>query len=255
MSNVSRFYDLRGDVVLAGAENVYEERRDSWVSRAPIVFLENQIPSAKGPEPRFLDLCCGTGVFSITPAKRGFRVVGIDVSPRSIEAAVWLAKLNDVADSSEFYVADAYEFLANGQERFQVIQILGSLYYLNFERIMPLIKSRLEPGGAFICLETNGDNGVVSFYRRLKSHFTGYRDEQTLKYLLRRHHFEWIAGQFATSERVYFDFLTLFFSWMPKHSKVARFVHTVLSRIDDVLLNKMRLNWLAFKVMTIGINT
>src|SRR5581483_9400304 len=53
---------------------------------------------------RILDVCCGTGYLAALLAGRGYRVTGVDASPKMIAAA------RRRAPSAEFHVADAAEF-------------------------------------------------------------------------------------------------------------------------------------------------
>ena len=55
---------------------------------------------------RPLDLCCGNGRISVHMAKRGFRTVGVDMSPTFLEDAKRKADENGVSDMTSFLHGD-----------------------------------------------------------------------------------------------------------------------------------------------------
>ncbi len=67
-----------------------------WHRDEPDRFLVEAIDQRGRPGPgRALDLGCGSGVFSVSLAKRGYEVTGIDLMPRAIEMAKERAKRED----------------------------------------------------------------------------------------------------------------------------------------------------------------
>jgi 2-polyprenyl-3-methyl-5-hydroxy-6-metoxy-1,4-benzoquinol methylase len=94
--------------------------------RYEIAMRESQ-PAA---ERSFLDIGCGSGVYSVELAKRGAaRVLGIDFSEPMLAIARDSAKASGVAERTEF-IRD--EFLAHdfGSERFDVSIAMGVFDYL-----------------------------------------------------------------------------------------------------------------------------
>jgi len=59
-----------------------------------------------------LDLCCGIGRHSVLLAEKGFRVVGVDLSPEYIIRARELVKARAVSEKVEFKVGDMREIKA-----------------------------------------------------------------------------------------------------------------------------------------------
>lgn len=55
---------------------------------------------------RLMDLCCGIGRHSVALAKRGYRVVGVDFSPKFLEKARALALEANVQNSVGFVLWD-----------------------------------------------------------------------------------------------------------------------------------------------------
>ena len=93
IAETSALYDRRGNDYLKGSENSYGSQRAPIFISEPYIQAEKLIAKAlvPGANQQLLDLCCGTGLHSIYPAKIGFQVKGIDISPKSIEAAIRLA--------------------------------------------------------------------------------------------------------------------------------------------------------------------
>jgi len=82
----------------AGLETTDEAKRDATIDL--IVELLGVAPGA-----HIFDQCCGIGRISVPLAKRGFRVIGVDLIPRYVEIA------RSRADG-DFHAADAFEFVA-----------------------------------------------------------------------------------------------------------------------------------------------
>ena len=78
------------------------ERAETEVEGLMTIFSEHQVPHGG----RVLDLACGIGRHSVLLAGRGFRVVGVDLSPDFIARAEELATERGVADRVEFMVGD-----------------------------------------------------------------------------------------------------------------------------------------------------
>ncbi len=259
---ISSDYDRRGASVLA-APDFYRDRGDDLLARATREWWESALPPAdqrvntRLGAPKLLDLCCGTGAFSVYPAKIGYQVWGVDLSPKSIEAAELQAKINRVSEGCCFQVDDAVEFLRRTREKFDVISICGSLYYLELETVLPLICDRLAEGGTFLCLETNGGNRFMSGYRRWRNRNHHHRDAQTLTGLLRESDYRAITKEFAVSRMEFFDCLTLLtplvFRLCGSDRSQAERYHAWARQMDQLLLRLQCLHGLAFKIGLIGV--
>ena len=94
-----------------------------------------------------IDVGCGTGENSLELASRGLEVLGIDASPRAIDAA--RAKASERGISAEFLVADALALGALGL-RFRTALDCGVFHvFEDAERpvYVASLASALEPGG------------------------------------------------------------------------------------------------------------
>ncbi len=109
-------------------------------------FIEKLIPKSKYPE--ILDLGCGRGRHSITFAKRGYNVTGIDLSEQAIATAKQKA-LDNGLDNTHFEVRDMRDPL---NEKFDGIVNLFTTfgYFLDDDENRNVLKS------AFHMLRKNG---------------------------------------------------------------------------------------------------
>jgi len=252
IAETSAMYDLRGIDTLKNTENSYGSMRASIFISEPYTYAEKLIASVFKPgSTQFLDLCCGTGLHSIYPAKLGYQVKGIDISPKSIDAAKQLADLNEVSSLCQFEVATASEAL-NGSKKYDVIFVSGSLYYLELEQTLAFIIKSLNSEGSFIGLETNGNNFLMTCFRHIRARIRKDRDKTTLQNLLGIDEVAIIRRYFPTLTIKYFDCLTLlgaFISWCPP---LARAYHKLAKRIDSYLLQLPGFHRFAFKFVFQG---
>jgi SAM-dependent methyltransferase len=99
-----------------------------------------------------IDVGCGTGENALELASRGLEVLGIDASPRAIEAAK--AKTSERGLSAEFLVADALA-LGSLDRRFWTALDCGVFHvFEDSERpvYVASLASALEPGGVLYLL-------------------------------------------------------------------------------------------------------
>lgn len=251
MSGTDVHYDKRGQELLNSGRNPFQDRHENVFLRNILAITEPELKRAFAPGKSLLDLCCGTGLHALYPAQIGFEVVGVDLSPQSIRAGEWLLAQNGGAGKVRLRAADAIEYLRSEERVFDVIQIYTSLYYFDLPRVLPLIQARLNPGGLFVSVETNGDNILANGLRRLRSWVKGDRDAQTLTKLFRASEIHALRQAFAESEATYVDFLSLAALVFRRWPILFRVVHRLGSRLDHILLNQLGCRFLAFKVVVV----
>jgi tRNA (mo5U34)-methyltransferase len=83
---------------------------------------------------RALDIGCNAGFYSFELARRGARVLGIDIDPHylkqaRLKQARWAAKQFDMEDSIEFRQMEIYE-LSKVREVFDLVLFMGVFYHL-----------------------------------------------------------------------------------------------------------------------------
>lgn len=121
----------------------------SWVegTKREVDFLIKNL-NLSGSE-RILDLACGFGRHSLEFAKRGFKVVGVDITPAFIEDATKNAQSNKL--DADFICSDIRDI--DYHEEFDVVLNLadGAIGYLENDeenlKIFDKISSALKPGG------------------------------------------------------------------------------------------------------------
>lgn len=145
----------------AGADQSHFDFGENWLSYSRNVLQKDRIEEATRSTREllgrndlnglsFFDVGCGSGLFSITALQLGaVRVVGIDINPRSVEAARYNAARFLPADAHvQFSVADILEESPSGT--FDVVYSWGVLHHTGkmwkaIENAMKCVR----PGGAF----------------------------------------------------------------------------------------------------------
>jgi SAM-dependent methyltransferase len=112
-----------------------------------------------------LEYGCGQGSYAVPMAKRGARVTGIDISPRSIDNARGEAGRAGVT-GTEFLVMDAMD-MTFPDERFDRVIGTGILHHLDLDRSFDELERVLKPGGRAIFLEPLGHNPALNLFRLL----------------------------------------------------------------------------------------
>ncbi len=125
---------------------MYDIDYSKWVEYIEAVFKAN------GLEPRIiLDLGCGTGNFCIEMAKRGYDMIGIDLSTEMLSCAK--EKSEDEGVDVLYLNQDMTNFELYGTVD-AVVSLMDSVNYITsknkIKRTLSLVKTYLNPGGIFI---------------------------------------------------------------------------------------------------------
>ena len=153
--SVADFYDgLAADYHL-----VYGDHWDDAVAGQGAV-LDGLIREVHGGEADVLDCSCGIGTQAIGLALRGHRVVGTDISERSLERA--RAEAARLGASVSFAAAD-FRDLTGVSERFDVVLSCDNalphlLEEADISRALSAMHSRLRPGGLLLISIRDYDN-------------------------------------------------------------------------------------------------
>lgn len=114
---------------------------------------------------RVVDLGCGSGVFTHILQQRGYRCVGVDLSPKLIA----IAKTN-FADI-DFHTGDI-EQLPFADASFDGVLLSGVLHHLpELSRCATEVFRILQPGGKFVAFDPNRMNPFMYLYRDRSSPF------------------------------------------------------------------------------------
>lgn len=109
---------------------------------------------------RILDFACGGGVTTAWLAARGAEVVGLDLSPESLDRA---REVRDALGLTGRFVATLEE--ADEFGPYDAVVGRYALHHTDVSEIGPLLASRLRPGGTGAFVETFGTNPVLRFAR------------------------------------------------------------------------------------------
>lgn len=145
------------------------ERASIEVAGLEKIFLEFGVPR----NGLILDLCCGIGRHSVLLAEKGFRVIGVDISPEYVAHAKKLAVDKKVNDNVEFRVGDMRQIktiLHSYEEKFNaVINLFTSIGYYDEETDIYIFKQLLAltaPNGILVIDTVNRDWLIRHFQAR-----------------------------------------------------------------------------------------
>jgi SAM-dependent methyltransferase len=113
-----------------------------------------------------LDFGCGTGENSLLLARRGARVVGVDISESLVRIAIKRLQVNGLAGSTRFIVGSAHDLPLAGQS-IDIVLGVAILHHLDLHATSREIHRVLKPGGRAIFQEPVRDSRAVRFIRRL----------------------------------------------------------------------------------------
>ena len=183
---------------------------DSFL-RSPYIFIEEYI--SQNDFNNVLDYCCGTGIYSIFPAKNGSNVTGLDISEKSIDSARTRAKLNGVDSHCNFELADA-EKIPFQDESFDLVLSYGSLSYLEMNVAFSEISRVLSDQGILIVVDSLGHNPIFNFNR--KRNIMNYAPNyyQNLKTVKINKIKSSSKEFFAIEQDHYFDLMSVFGSYL-----------------------------------------
>ena len=91
-------------------------------------FLEELLHRAGKQPSSVLDLACGTGTMSVLLAKRGYRVLGADISEEMLTEAA--AKVAELPENPPFFIHQPMQRLRLPEPVDAVFCLLDSLNYL-----------------------------------------------------------------------------------------------------------------------------
>lgn len=179
-----------------------------------------------------LNVACGRGVLSLYLAHCGLDVTAIDISPKAIEYAREMARLNGYADRIRVDLQDIRR-LDYEDESFDLITGEDALHHLiKYENCLENMYRVLKPGGVAVFIENFAFDPLIRLMRPVNWWIKGYEGEHSLgiKDL-------WYARSVFSDVRisdhaVFYTYSRFFAKPTLFNRKVARF----LKRMDEVLL-------------------
>jgi len=112
-----------------------------------------------------VDFGCGSGENTLVLARRGARVIGVDISPDLTELARRRLAINHVTGDVEFIVGSAHD-LPIPDNHVDVVFGIAILHHLDLELASREVHRILKPGGRAIFMEPVRDSRLLRAVRR-----------------------------------------------------------------------------------------
>lgn len=149
-----------------------------------------------------LDYGCGNGVHSLFLAQSGTKkVIGIDLSGRSLEIAKEKARKEGLGERIEFIAMDC-EKMDFPDSYFDVIFDGGTFSSIDLNKAYPELARVLKQDGAFLGIETFGHNPLTNLKRQMNK-ITGKRTGWATDHIFNLKDFE-KAGKFFKEREIKF---------------------------------------------------
>jgi SAM-dependent methyltransferase len=162
-------------------------RADTERTAGQVEFVVEKLALPDGA--RVLDLACGHGRIALELARRGYRVTGLDLSPRSLELAREVAEREGL--EIDLVEADMREIPA-GPAFDAVVSIFTSFGYFEQEkenqRVLDGVERALAPGGSFLIDVVN----LLGLARRYQAR--RWEEERGVVFL-EEHEFDVVKGR------------------------------------------------------------
>jgi ubiquinone/menaquinone biosynthesis C-methylase UbiE len=181
---------------------------------------------------RVLNVACGTGELSLFLAHCGCDVVAFDFSPKSVEYAREMARINGFADKIQIDVMDIRN-ITYPENSFDVVTGEAALHHvIKYDNCFENMYRVLKPGGVALFFENFVFDPMVRLMRPINWYFKGYVGE----YSLGREDIEYAKRVFdevrITDHAVFYTYARFFYT----PSKLNRFVARTLKQVDNAVL-------------------
>ena len=135
------------------------------VTRKSVAFYRDYLET-HCPNRSALEYGCGPESYAFVMARKGTKVIGIDISETAIEQVKELALKEEAGKNTSFFVMDA-EALKFEAQQFDLICGTGILHHLDLPRAFAELARTLKPDGSAIFVEPLGHNPFIRLYRQL----------------------------------------------------------------------------------------
>ena len=135
------------------------------VTRKSTGFYRNYLET-HCPNKTALEYGCGPESYAFVMARKGTKVIGIDISETAIEQVKELALKEEAGKNTTFFVMDA-EALDFETAQFDLICGTGILHHLDLPKAYSELARTLKPDGSAIFIEPLGHNPFIRLYRWL----------------------------------------------------------------------------------------
>ena len=196
-----------------------------------------------------LDYGCGNGIHAIFLAKTGAeKVIGIDLSEKSLEIAKLVAYKEGVEDKVEFRQMDC-EKMSFPDNSFDVVFDGGTFSSLDLDKSFSEIARVLRSDGVLIGIETLGHNPLTNLKRKLNQ-LVGKRTDWAVSHIFKLADIEKARQYFSETKVSFFHIISWAFFPLLRLPG-ARVVLKLLEGADEVLFRIKPLKRYAFKVVFI----
>lgn len=111
-----------------------------------------------------LDIGCNAGFYTVELARRGATVTGIDVDPRYLAQARWVAEEYSLIDRVTFRQMQVYD-LAHTPETFDLVLFMGVFYHLRYPMLgLDIVAQKVRRRLVFQTLTAPGQEVVENTY-------------------------------------------------------------------------------------------
>lgn len=201
------------------------------------------------PNKVVLDYGCGNGIHSIFPVKMGAKkVIGIDLSEKSLAIAKERARKEKVGERVEFISMDC-EKMEFPDNYFDIIFDGGTFSSLDLKKALPELSRVLKTDGILIGIETFGYNPLANLKRKLNK-LTGKRTGWATEHIFCQKDLELAKNYFQKIEIEFFHLISLLafpFLNLPGGKILLKF----LEKVDKFFLSLPFLRKYAFKIVFI----
>jgi tRNA (mo5U34)-methyltransferase len=107
-----------------------------------------------------LDIGCNAGYYSFELAKRGAKVLGIDLDPHYLKQARWAAEQMQLSDKVEFRQMQVYD-LSKLEQQFDLVIFMGVFYHLRYPMLaMDIVCQKVNKMLVFQTLTMPGNDAL-----------------------------------------------------------------------------------------------
>jgi ubiquinone/menaquinone biosynthesis C-methylase UbiE len=195
---------------------------------------------------RVLDLCCGTGQWSLEFARHAAHVWGVDISHGAIRSATDTLRSTGCRGKATFVVMDA-ENLAFPNGTFDLIFCAGAIHHLDSTKVYQELARVLKADGKIMCVEPLGYNPLINAFRKLTP---GLRTPWELTHTFTLREINEAKKHFANVQTT-FLYLASLLAILFKNTRVFASVLSILERLDSWLLSLPHVRLLAWQVIIV----
>ena len=192
---------------------------------------------------RILDYGCGQGFLSLKLTKKGFNVIGIDLSAECIKTCKKNTKENKVKNA-KFYVMDC-EKTKFQKDYFDMILCHSILHHLNIEKAFQELRRILKPSGKIVCLEPLAHNQFIQLYRKLTPNL---RTKWEKAHILTLKNINTAKKYFDIKEMKYFHLFSILAIPLA-NTKIFKPLLAFFNRLDRKMLRLSLINKLAWQIL------